>query len=327
MATLSPSPKPTPQQVEEQRIKEKQERESKKQSVSVSQIDNQIVEQSIPDALKPKGANNLGKLILNVGKQLLKLTLPKITSLVNEYGITTFEDYKKSKNINELNNLKPTICPTPESLDKLIEIRNNILLKLTQSKDKLDKLNVTLNINQEILDNLDQALKIIPPTQTALNAGIAIAPVANILGPLQVTVNVLDSLKSNLTPKVSKLLGAVNATSVPIALVSSIVTKIINILLRLDDLIKFCRPDAILNEIPQDLLPSAIEENSDSTYKGFTLKIETIPFNDKLTQNQGVAYNNSNIALLKTSPSFTTNPNVLLNELKLIIDRDNLKAY
>ncbi len=48
---------------------------------------------------------------------------------------------------------------------------------------------------------------------------------------------------------------------------------------------------------------------------------------NKVNQNIGVAKNQYGIILLQTNPSFTTTPQVLIDELKLIIDRDNLKAY
>ena len=69
-----------------------------------------------------------------------------------------------------------------------------------------------------------------------------------------------------------------------------------------------------------------ISEN-ESTYKGFILDIETRPFTDTVDQNRAVGKNNSGIIMISTEYSFASDPKVLIDELKYIIDRDNLKAY
>ena len=67
--------------------------------------------------------------------------------------------------------------------------------------------------------------------------------------------------------------------------------------------------------------------SDDGTYKGFRLEIETKKYTDTVNQNRAVGKNNSGIILIATEYSFASDPNVLINELKFIIDRDDLKAY
>ena len=71
----------------------------------------------------------------------------------------------------------------------------------------------------------------------------------------------------------------------------------------------------------------AASTENDGTYKGFILEIESIPFTDTVNKNRAVGKNRSGIILISTESSFASNPQVLIDELKFIIDRDDLKSY
>ena len=102
---------------------------------------------------------------------------------------------------------------------------------------------------------------------------------------------------------------------------------------QLDELILLCAPDATLvatsDTIDGIVETQLIAENTETgnTYKGFVLEIETRAYTPKVDQNRAVGKNNQGIVLITTDYSFASDPNVLINELKFIIDRDNLKAY
>jgi len=57
------------------------------------------------------------------------------------------------------------------------------------------------------------------------------------------------------------------------------------------------------------------------------LEIETRAFTPRVDQSRAVGKNNQGIVLVTTDYSFASDPNVLIDEIKFIIDRDNLKAY
>jgi hypothetical protein len=79
--------------------------------------------------------------------------------------------------------------------------------------------------------------------------------------------------------------------------------------------------DTLLNTVKL-----AETSNIQSTYQGFTFEIIEKPFSPTVNRKIAQAKNSQGIVLLQTEPSFTQNPQVLIEELKLIINRDNLKA-
>ena len=97
-------------------------------------------------------------------------------------------------------------------------------------------------------------------------------------------------------------------------------------------LILLCNPNATLtatsSAIDGIVATQLIAENTETgnTYKGFVLEIETRAYTPKVDQNRAVGKNNQGIVLITTDYSFASDPNVLINELKFIIDRDDLKA-
>ena len=64
-----------------------------------------------------------------------------------------------------------------------------------------------------------------------------------------------------------------------------------------------------------------------STYQGFIFEIEEVPFSPTVNRKRALGKNQDGITLIQTELSFTPSDKVLIDELKFIIDRDNLKAY
>jgi phosphoserine aminotransferase len=156
------------------------------------------------------------------------------------------------------------------------------------------------------------------------------------IGPAGLTFCIVrKDLLDKIDPRLKKANTYIGTLSIVLALISSIILKVIDVLNKLDFFLKKC--GATLAPLDQSLLDlEEINKNIDKAqqtspdsilYKGFTLEIVKKPYNNKVNQNIGVAKNQYGIILLQTNPSFTTTPQVLIDELKLIIDRDNLKAY
>jgi hypothetical protein len=101
----------------------------------------------------------------------------------------------------------------------------------------------------------------------------------------------------------------------------------------LDIFIKQCNEYANLDSTSPEIdliVSNQVQANisqNQNTYKGFVIEIEEVPYVPNVTRKRAVGKNQQGIVLIQTELSFTTNNQTLINELKLIIDRDNLKGY
>ena len=77
--------------------------------------------------------------------------------------------------------------------------------------------------------------------------------------------------------------------------------------------------DSIQNQV-QNAPPTT------QVYQGFILEVVNEQYSPTVKRVKAVAKNSQGIILLQTPLSFTSTPNVLIQQLKLIIDNSNLKA-
>ena len=149
--------------------------------------------------------------------------------------------------------------------------------------------------------------------------------------PDNIDLNLIKAVIKN--SKLNKLKSIIDNTAAPISLTSSFISIAIVSLNSIDNILKQCSPNstylAISNDLKNITLRQNIAENTlnQITYKGFVLEIEIVPYTPTVNRRRAIGKNQSGIIMIQTEFSFTTSNQVLINELKLIIDRDNLKAY
>jgi len=325
-----PPPKPTPQEIEKQRQEEAAKRRQAQENTGVQQVDPKVVEDSIPQELKPKGKQALGKRILDLGKKILQLILPKLTSMIKQYAIGRFEEIKAQATTPEqIEKVKQEFCPTPTELAKLIQTRDNIVDQLNSIGNRLNGLNFSIGITQDITNALGQLSTIIENVKIGLSAAAKVIPIAP--GSIPAILSDLETLDDKIVPILEKNQGALNATPVSIAVVASTINKVVTILNQLDVLIAFCAPDSQVVPISDTIKTlSRVQIRSDvnsGNYKGFVIQIEEEQYTPTVTRRKAVALNTNGIKLLETPLSFTTNNQTLIDELKFIIDQNGLRAY
>jgi hypothetical protein len=282
-------------------------------------VDLKIFENSLPDSLKLTGSEKLGQIILEKGIQISDLIQPQLTKLLSDLTIPD------------------GLCLPEAQLNLLITQRNNIVNNLNQIDKYLNLTTKAVGITSETLNTLISTVQTLRGLKPAAIAVISAAtPLPGPFASLVLQINeVLDNLKFDAlgNSKLNKLKLIIDSTTTPIALTSQFISKAITVLSLIDIIIKKCSPNSTLSSISQDLINiteaqlKASQTLNDITYKGFIIEIQEVPFSPTVNRRKAVGKNSQGISLIETELSFTTISQILVNELKLIIDRDNLKAY
>ena len=226
-------------------------------------------------------------------------------------------------------------CPEPTRLQNILDKRNNIVGFLNRFSNFLDTIIKTYTGISTTFDALLVTIRGINLSRTATSATSKAIPFG-LPGAIPALLSDLVDLKGNLTfnnlgeSKLVKTKSNLDNLAIILSIVSNSIKTIIGILNQLDALLTPCLGDnQTLDPVNEGLIALANreEESQDLTYNGFTFQIEEVPFSPTVTRKRALALNTSGIALLQTPLSFTANDQTLIDELKLIIDRDNLKAY
>ena len=226
-------------------------------------------------------------------------------------------------------------CPDPQTLQNIIDKRNNIVEFLNKFSTFLDTVIFTYTGVSVAFDVALSTITGLKLTKTAASGGVKILPTAP--GFVTALLSDLGDLTDNLTynslgeSKLVKRKQDLDTLAIALNIVSSFVKNVVTILNSLDAALSLClQPNQTLNPVSdnlQKILTDNQQSVDNSTYQGFIFKIEEVPFSSTVTRRKAVAFNQSGIPLIETPLSFTTNDRTLIDELKLIIDRDNLKAY
>ncbi len=233
-------------------------------------------------------------------------------------------------------------CPTPEEIANVISVRNNVLGQANTISNILKGFKITLGLAKFGIDTLIKLIIALKIAKTGISLGSKFVP--TIPGAIVSSLSDLDDLITNKTfdkfgnSKIAPTKFAIDGFSVPVALMSFYVNDFIKKLESLDDKIQTCSPP---NTIDVTTLPppspelieiSQVEQQAEespnlSTYQGFILEIEKVPYSPTVDRIRAVGKNQDGIVLIQTELSFTQVEQIMINELKFVIDRDNLKAY
>ena len=314
----------TPQQIDAQRAKETAQRllsQSRIVGVNATAIQN-----ATPGEQQPQGSAKLSVTITNLGKKIYTLFIPAAANI--------FQQLTGG-------------CPSSSKIQELITQRNALVAQLNNLGNQLNILTTAVTGLSSFLAISETVISALKTVKSTISVAAKIIPappglpgaVASSLSDLEDAINKLlfDDLGE---PRLPIIAGSIASSALSISIVNGYIQQIVAILEAIDLKLQQCAPNLTsptslpgLVSINSDLVQIALlqtkaqQTQNQVTYKGFVIEIETVPYTPTVNRHRAVGKNQSGIVLVETELSFTTEFQLLINELKLIIDANNLKAY
>ena len=310
----------------------------------------QNLEQQIQDKISVDKLNtfNIPDLSNSISSDLQLSTKDKLSKLPLE-KINQLKSQVEDKINTTLSQLQQSDkCPTEDTLNTILNVRDGILSQINTTVNTLNKTKKGLEFLKQQLDlqtkAINTATDIKTVAQLTKSAGIIaqgllpIVPgaVASAIDIADTTIQISDDIIKFLqfdtlgTQKILPLKTQLSTSLLYIDLSSQALLPLVDKLKSIDSILEKCgkKVTPISTDITTFIsISNAVnQENTLINYQGFILDIIEKPFGNNLTQKIGVAKDSQGVVLLQTPPSFTTNPQTLISELKYLITRDNLKA-
>lgn len=303
----------TPEQLEKELQQQKLERSLVLDRIQLTrQLSNT---QSITEL---KGLDRINQTVLTKVESFKSKATQQILSLSRSLGI---------EGLTNPNPTLPNICPSPETLKQVLQTRDRLVADLQTVAVYINTVDRSLQVVSDLVNGTITTLTALNALKTATSIGTKFAP--TVPGTVTALLADLDDIRTIITfntdgsPRLPELKRGVDQGTQYVSIAAQTLNSIIAFLQLIDQVLQFCNIQT--QSISTELLPTTNLE-TESTYKGFTFRIVEEPFTPTVNKKIGQALNKQGIVLLQTESSFTANPQVLIDELKFIIDRDNLKA-
>jgi hypothetical protein len=319
------TPKQTPEKVEEKRLQTASNDQTKLKQSNITEVDAKQIEKATPADLKAMGIAKLPLLLLVIGNQVKKIVNPALKNLIDTY-IQKFLDMD--------------VCPDAATLAKIRQQRDLIVNQLNKVGRVLNVITISLTGVSTFLSLLQGFIKGIDLAKIAAKiAAVSFPVLAPALPGLLATLTnaktaaLIDPTTGN--SRLQKLTSIIGGAALVASIIGGFILVAVALLKSIDAFLEKCDPDNMNSLVPiskevQDIADAQLQADNTqnlTTYQGFIIETETIPYTPTVDRRRAVGKNQSGIVLIQTELSFTTDDQTLINELKLIIDRDNLKAY
>ena len=285
----------------------------------------QTASENIPD--EPGFAQRLLVSTIKTFNAALDKLIPYLSNMLLAFGPAL-----ANAALKEGSALTPKLCPSSEKLNSLIIARNGLVTQINILYNGLRILTQLSNTTTTLINGLTAALNLY---YIAPYPAIGIPALA--LPPLTAgTISFIDNARQTLKEDLDKNTGVVKGIGIVIGYCLSILAYILNVLNILDQIILACAKNQqidflmlnpeITSAINATVNDSLIQDNI--IYKGFKLELKLDTTNNTAyPKRYAQALNLQSVPVLKTDSSFASNPQVLIDQLKFIIDSNpNLTA-
>lgn len=287
----------------------------------------------IVDTLKPGlPLETRAQIVLSNKKEELKRrAIPYVLALLARFGPNIVNSILGGMR----DPLSDAICLPKEQLENVLEKRNKLTRTLNNTYKVVRTIAKILNISRAFIVGLEaglliaQALSSVPPGRFGWS------------GLMEKGFKIVDTILRR-----AKI--AATGLSILATTTGAVLAFILGLLAKLDLLIQQCAEEIdpadgeftinfveINSELNSFVDPTTgqIEDIIDPLtgkpypYKGFTFEIKTdTSQNFQYPKRYAIARNVQGIQVLRSESSFASNPEILIEELKFVIDRDNLRA-
>lgn len=258
----------------------------------------------------------------NLIKQIKIVLIPQVLTLIAQFGITKASE-AIGKKFGDMN----ATCPANlDELNALIKKKN----KLTKALNNIMQFLTTVKVGVQVLDTTITVAQIVVEV---LNGIYIPFPVAGFGVPdlSKLIKENIDAIREKL--KEYKLISS--STLLVLTILIQILQQILNYLSLMDSLIQGC---AIEGQLPQeqlskDLLKATQEQSQQKSpvvtnVNGFKMGVISVDNTTVggLKRRKAIARNQSGVIMLEGEPSFSSNDQILIDELVYYIQTNDLKA-
>ena len=277
----------------------------------IKKQENNILKKQLPVPFETRIAN----LLLNKKETIKAILIPFVINLILEFGTIV------AQNIINKKFPKSFDCPSSNKLKEIIQKRNKLVRQLNNIYKTVIILNKILAVTGIIINALKIGLQL---TYALPYPATGVPPIG--LPPLTSgVIEITGTAKDELIKKLNKAGIIVNILTITSAVIGYLLAIIIDLLKNLDFLLQQCAGDMDLEQLNEEinsLSNQTIEKTQEGDfYKGFKLEVVVNEKNtSKYIQRYAQAVNTQGIPVLKTEPSFASDPQILIDQLKFIID-------